>query len=68
MVPLTTRPISHTEARDAVQRLVNSHFNNPEPCEHGRFSIPANVERDDDLVLMAYIQQQEEKQSAARAA
>ena len=56
---LTKRSISHDEARAALQRLINSHFNNP--GEHGRMSIPANPDRDDDLVLSAYIAQQRAK-------
>jgi hypothetical protein len=53
---LTKRPIGHDEARAAAYRLVNSHFNNP---DHARVSIPARPDYDDDLVLMAYIKQQE---------
>lgn len=65
---LTKRPISHDEAREAMQRLVNSHFDNPrETHEHGRMSIPANPDRDDDLVLSAYIEQQRAKDGEARA-
>jgi len=59
---LTQRQISHNEAREAMQRLVNSHFNNPrETHEHARMSIPVNPDRDDDLVLAAYIEQQRRK-------
>ena len=55
---LTDRLIDHGEAREAMQRLVNSHFNNDRAkCEHARMSIPANPDRDDDLVLSAYIKQ-----------
>ena len=62
---LTKRKVSHNEAREAMQRLVNSHFNNPrETHEHARMSIPANPDRDDDLVLAAYIEQQRAKDSA----
>ena len=61
---LTKRAISHDEARDAMQRLVNSHFNNP--GEHGRMNIPANPDRDDDLVLLAYIEQQRTKDGERR--
>lgn len=61
---LTKRPISHDEASAAVQRLVNSHFNNhPDTHEHGRMSIPANPDRDDDLVLSAYIEQQRAREA-----
>lgn len=52
---LTKRLITHDEASDAVQRLVNSHFGK-EP--KGRFGIPARPDYDDDLVLSAYIKQQ----------
>jgi len=55
-VVLTKRPISNDEARAAAQRLSNSHFNNP-LGEHGRTSFPANPDRDDHLILMAYIEQ-----------
>lgn len=59
---LTKRTISHDEAREAMQRLVNSHFNNDrEKHEHARMSIPANPDRDDDLLLAAYIEQQRAK-------
>ena len=66
---LTKRPISHDEAREAMQRFVNSHFNNPRDTqEHARMSIPANPERDDDLVLSAYIEQQRAKDGQPRTA
>lgn len=62
---LTKRAISHDEAREAMQRLVNSHFNNPRDThEHGRMSIPANPDRDDDLVLSAYIKQRRDDTAA----
>lgn len=51
---LTTRTISHNEAREAAQRLFNSHFRQ-EPC--ARIGIPARPDYDDDLVLLAYIDQ-----------
>lgn len=54
---LTKRAISHTEAREAMQRLVNSAFRNG--SEPARFGIPARPDYDDDLVLSAYIRQQE---------
>lgn len=54
---LTLRAISHDEVKEAVQRLVDGHFRNTGK-EHGRMSIPANPDRDDDLVLSAYIKQQ----------
>ena len=59
---LTGRPISHDEAQEATLRLINSHFNNPRDThEHARISIPANPDRDDDLILFAYIRQQRDK-------
>jgi len=64
---LTKRQISHDEAQEAMQRLVNSHFrNDPATHEHARMSIPANPDRDDDLVLSAYIAQQREKDARQR--
>jgi hypothetical protein len=53
----TERTISHIEARASAARLINSHFRNPD--ENARVSIPADPERDDDLIIMAYIWQQE---------
>jgi hypothetical protein len=50
----TKRLISHDEALEAAHRLINSHFGNPNSA---RCSIPANPDRDDDLVLCAYIRQ-----------
>lgn len=52
----TDRQIGHDEALEAAQRLINSHFDNPGP--QARTSIPAEPDRDDDLVLCAYILQQ----------
>ena len=52
---LTKRTISHDEARESAQRLINSHFGT-EP--QAIVSIPANPDGDDDLILMAYIAQQ----------
>lgn len=51
--------ISHDEARQMVSRFINSHFNNP--GEKARASIPARPNYDDDLRLIAYIQQQRER-------
>ena len=58
---LTKRHISHDEAQAAMQRLVNSHFNNR---DQARMHIPARPDEDDDLVLSAYIRQQLEKDEA----
>lgn len=53
---LTDRPISHDEAHGCAQRLINSFFHNP----NGAVArVPADKDNDDDLVLMAYIAQQE---------
>jgi hypothetical protein len=46
--------ISHEQARESAQRLINSHFRQ-EP--HARVSIPARPGHDDDLIIMAYIEQ-----------
>ena len=56
----TTRRISHREAMDAAHRLINSHFGND---DRARCSIPAQPDRDDDLVLCAYIRQQASRSS-----
>lgn len=53
---LTKRPISHDEAREALQRFVHSHFRDGR--EVARIGIPARPDYDDDLVLAAYIEQQ----------
>lgn len=60
---LTKRPISHDEAREAMQRLVNSAFRNGH--ERARFGIPARPDYDDDLVLSAYIKQQRERDTTS---
>lgn len=52
---LTKRPISHDEAREIAQRLINSHFRRK---PHARVSIPAKPDHDDDLLISAYIEQQ----------
>jgi len=56
----TKRVISHEEAREIAHRLVNSHFRKP---DHARVSIPANPDRDDDLLIMSYIEQQSTKEA-----
>lgn len=55
---LTKRPISHDEATDALRRLINSHFRNP---DQARASIPARPDYDDDLVMGAYLKQVRER-------
>lgn len=51
--------ISHDEARQMLSRFINSHFNNP--GEKARASIPARPKYDDDLRMIAYINQQRER-------
>ncbi len=51
---MTSRTVTHAEAEEASRRLINSHFLNPDGA---RVSIPANPDRDDDLVLTSYIAQ-----------
>lgn len=53
----TTRHISHDEAQEALSRFEASHFHKTDK-EHARISIPADPDRDDDLILGAYIRQQ----------
>jgi hypothetical protein len=48
-------PITDDEAAAILQRFVDGHFGNP--GEHPRMSIPARPERDDDLRMLAYINQ-----------
>ena len=50
--------ITHDQARIAASRLINSIYNRP---PRAVFSIPAD-DKDDDIVLMAYIAQQEFKE------
>lgn len=47
------RPISVNQAKDAAQRLINSHFRKPNSA---RMTIPAKVD-DDDILLMDYLNQ-----------
>lgn len=62
--------ISHGEAEQILIRFNTSHWRNKKPGdEPARYSIPANPQRDDDLRLHAYIQQQrarEQWQARAR--
>lgn len=46
--------ITHDEARQAAQRLINSHFNNP---NQARACIPVRDD-DDDILICRYIDQQ----------
>lgn len=52
---LTTRQISHDEAREIAGRLINSHFRQ---APGARVGIPARPDYDDDLLIIAYIEQQ----------
>lgn len=60
----TKRPISHEEAREVAGRLINSHFRK-EPC--ARVGIPARPDYDDDLLICAYIKQQQAEIERLRA-
>lgn len=48
------RRVTHKEAAASVQRLINSHFHNPDSA---RIRIPADPS-DDDLVIIDYIAEQ----------
>ena len=48
--------VSHEKAREIAQRYINYAFGNS--GELPRHSIPARPDHDDDLLLMAYIEQQ----------
>ncbi len=55
-------PVTHDEAREIARRLIHGSFRRDgEQLEHDkrpRFSIPANPDRDDDLRICDYIEQQ----------
>lgn len=55
------RRVTHEEAAESAQRLVNSHFHNPDSA---RCSIPANPD-DDDLIVTDYILEQKESKEVA---
>jgi hypothetical protein len=57
--------ISHAEAREIAMRFIDGHFGNKR--ERPRASIPADPERDDDLRLIAYIEQQHAEAATLRA-
>ena len=46
--------ITNERAKEAAQRLINSHFRKKPSA---RASIPVDLERDDDVVLMRYLDQ-----------
>lgn len=58
----TTRTITHEEAHEIARRLIASHFRRTD-CETARASIPANPDRDDDLLINSYIKQQARKEA-----
>lgn len=60
---MNTGPISHDEALQIAKRFIDGHFGNP--GDHPRASIPADPSRDDDIRLIAYIDQQRASHSAA---
>lgn len=52
----TTNEVTVEQARDALSRFIHSHFRETgKDC--ARFSIPANRERDDDMILSRFIDQ-----------
>ena len=57
------RPVTHEEALVSAQRLINSHFHNPDGA---RVSIPVRADNDDVLV-MDYIGEQQERDAQAQA-
>lgn len=61
----TKRTITHDEAVEIAHRLINSHFNK-EPC--ARASIPARPDYDDDLLILAFIEQQRRSLADMRGA
>lgn len=56
--------ITDEEAREAVQRLVNSHFHQQ---PRARMTIPCRLEHDDDVVASSYIRQQAAYREAIEA-
>ena len=58
----TPRRVSHEEAQDSIKRFVDRNFCND--GEAPRISIPANSERDDDLLLHSYVAQQRRVENA----
>lgn len=53
--PRRTGAVSADEAREIAHRFINGHFQNP--AEGPRISIPADLRRDDDLRLLAFVNQ-----------
>lgn len=59
---LRGRPVAHDEAEKSAQRLINSHFRNPDGA---RMRIPANC-ADDDITILDYIAEQRERDQGER--
>lgn len=59
--------ITVEEAREMLKRFVASHFHKHDE-EHARASIPANVSRDDDLRMHAFIDWVEAERKVVEAA
>ena len=51
--------VTPDQARDSVLRFVSSHFRHKRLGEQARFSIPVDMNRDDDMLLMQFIDQVE---------
>lgn len=60
----TEATISHDEAKEIASRLIAGAFRRED--KRPQFSIPANPDRDDDLRIMAYIEQQAALTAAAQ--
>jgi hypothetical protein len=58
-------PVTAEQAHESHQRLVDHFFGNP--AERPRVSIPARLDRDDDLVVSRYIDQAEAELRTLRA-
>lgn len=63
----TTRTISHNEAHEIAQRFIDRHFGNRDKANNAeimpRIHIPADPDRDDDLLISAYIDQQQARET-----
>lgn len=62
--------ITHEEAAEIAQRFIDRHFGNKDGNErdiYPRISIPARPRRDDDIRLLAYIEQQEARDAEVSA-
>lgn len=63
----TTRQVTHDEAHAIASRLIAGSFRRNGEClpddKRPRISAPARPDRDDDLLICAYIQQQQDNAS-----